>query len=261
MSLYFDSISDAGDRRQVNQDSLFCASGIVGGVRAGLFVVADGMGGLSYGETVSRYITDQFARWWREDLPSAAETHQADGESLNELLEQEVWDVNNRVNEFCSQNGEKSGSTLSLLLIYGGAYFIKNVGDSRVYLMRRRELTRLTEDQSLVAQMVREGVLQQAEAAACEKKNVLTMCIGVASSVKIFTSEGRAKKDDIFLLCSDGLHHCLTDEQIRDGLLDGKNCGDQAERLRRLIPDGAAGDNVTAIVVNCGKKALFGKND
>lgn len=242
-------LTDKGDIRAENQDSILYLTGKVGGRMAALFAVADGMGGLSYGAQVSQYITGQFERWWHEDFPRMLEAGMDSEEDIRELLEQEIWDINQAVLNFKNRMQCRSGSTLSLLLLYGKHYFIENIGDSRVYRMWGGQLVQLTSDQSLAAQMVRDCRMTKEEAQHSRMQNVLTMCIGMFPVPQSGYVSGDLISGDRFLICSDGLYHPLSGKQIEDVMADPSlNAQERAEKLRGLIGQGNASDNVSIIV-------------
>lgn len=225
-------VSDRGDRREENQDSILFLTGAFSGQPAGLFLVADGMGGLSYGAEVSRYAAEQFRRWWEEDLPSMLEQGLEKEEDIRELIEQEIWDINQAVFRFKESMSCRSGSTLSLLLLYRDRYYIENLGDSRVYRMREGRLRQLTKDQAA-------------------GKNKLTMCIGMFPVPQSLYQSGTISDGDIFLICSDGLYNPLSSGRMEAALkLSGMTAGQKAEFLRAQIREGDASDNVSAIVVS-----------
>lgn len=241
--------TDRGDIRTENQDSILCLTETVEQCPAALFLIADGMGGLSYGSQVSRYIVSQFEQWWHEDFPQMVLAGRTSKEDMKELLEQEIWDINQAVLRFKEEAGCRSGSTLSLLFLYNGFYQITNIGDSRVYLLRDGSLERLTEDQSLAAQMVREKRMTEEEARHSKEKHVLTMCIGMFQTPRSFSVCGDVKSGDLFLLCSDGLYNPLEEKQIKWVLTQpGLSAQKRAHYLRNMIEWGDASDNVSIIV-------------
>ncbi|MDO5407847.1 MAG: serine/threonine-protein phosphatase [Eubacteriales bacterium] len=250
MEFEYGAVTDRGDIRTENQDSILCLADMVAGCPAGLFVVADGMGGLSYGNRISTYITEQFLRWWNMDLPQMLLAGRSSEEDLRELLEQEIWDINQAVLQFRKTEGCRSGSTLSVLLLLKDKYYLVHMGDSRIYRLRTGELEQLTVDQSLVAQLVREHRLTEEEARASRQKNILTMCVGMFDIPRNYYSSGLLQQGDCFLLCSDGLYNPLDQERLKHGL--EQHAGDakrQAGCLRAMIQPGQASDNVSAIVV------------
>ncbi len=243
-------ICEIGDKRTSNQDSILNLQGTVGGEKAGLFIVADGMGGLSYGAEISRLIVMEFKRWWEVDIPAMEEAGCLTPTDVDELLEQEIWDIHQEALKFGQSMQRRSGSTLSLLLLLKGNYYIKNLGDSRIYRYRRGKLERLTMDQSLEAQMIREGRLDREEEGSTRYKHVLTMCIGVPRIPVTVSASGKLCSGDCFLLCSDGLYNCLEDGQIEDVLTDKDMHPQEAVySLRKMIPPGMAADNLSAVIV------------
>jgi protein phosphatase len=256
--LVYSKITDIGDIRASNQDSILCLQNNFKNYSAGLFIVADGMGGLSNGGEASNYIVSQFQNWWNQDFPEMISKKIKSNDDVGELIEQEIWDINQAVIAYGNQVQSKVGSTLSLLLIIDDRYYIKNLGDSRIYLKRNKKLLQLTEDQSLVAQLIREKKLTLEEAKHYQKKNVLTMCIGIYQEPKAFSAYGKIKDRDQFLLCSDGLYNCMEAQEIWKTLSDRDIAEEQkAQSLRSIIQLGKAKDNVSAIVLECKKKGLF----
>ena len=241
--------TDRGDVRTENQDSILLLSGTIKAQAAALFAVADGMGGLSYGAQVSRYITDQFRRWWNEDFPQLIEAGMEGEDDIRELLEQEIWDINQAVLDFKDRMQCRSGSTLSLLLLYKNRYFIENIGDSRVYLARKGRFLQLTSDQSLAAKMVRDHCMTEEEAYHSRMKNILTMCIGMFPVPQSGYRSGELFQGDCFLLCSDGLYHPLGEAKMESVLMEcGRSAQEKADLLRQMVGQGNARDNVSAIV-------------
>ena len=246
--------TDRGDVRTENQDSYLCAAGEVYGTSAALFVVADGMGGLSFGAWISQFIASRFAAWWQEDFPQMVAAGRDSSEDLEELLDQEIWDINQKLLRFNEENQCRAGSTLTLLLLYGSEFYVKNLGDSRVYRScGDGQLLQLTQDQSLIAQMVRENRMTEEEAAHSKKRNLLTMCMGMFEVPKSFSAKGFLRPGDRFLLCSDGFYNCMDTGRIERTLEERMlSPQEKADYLRRMIAPGSASDNVTVLVVEVG---------
>ena len=250
MNMRFGMICETGDKRTSKLDNVLCLLGMVGGQGAGLFIVADGMGGLSYGAEISRLIVMEFRRWWEVDLPAMEEAGCLAPADVDELLEQEIWDIHQEARRFGKSMRRKSGSTLSLLLILKGKYYIKNLGDSRIYRFRRGTLERMTADQSLEAQMIREGKICREDEGNTRYRHMLTMCVGVPEIPVAVSAEGDVRGEDCFLLCSDGLYNCLKERQLEEVLADsGLEPQDAAGCLRKMIRPGTASDNLSAVVV------------
>jgi protein phosphatase len=244
--------TDAGDVRDINQDSIFSVTKYTGQKSAGLFVVADGCGGLFFGEEASKLVVTHFNMLWDTKLEKFVETCSSiSDDMIFEVLENAIVEINNISINFGNLTNNKVGTTLSILFVVEDKYYIKNVGDSRIYLARKGKAEQLTEDQSLIADMVRNKEMTLEEAKNFSKKNVLTMCIGVFDEIKTYTKTGRIKSGDLFLLCSDGLYNYVP-ENLFYKLMSGDNKGsmaDMARLLRDSIPKGSARDNVSFILI------------
>ena len=243
------SHTDIGDVKQTNQDCIFSKSGTVGDHSVGLFIVADGCGGLAYGEEISNLVVAHFSRVWNHELKALLQYNKIKANDVDELLEKAIRDINTSALAFSRQVESKVGSTASILLTIDNRFYIKNVGDSRIYLLRGKNIVQLTEDQSLVADMIRNGEMTKEEAKSFKKKNVLTMCIGVFDEIRTYSNNGKIKAGDKFLLCCDGIHNHVSPEKMikiaknKKSPFEGK-----AEEIRNIIEPGMANDNVSTVI-------------
>lgn len=204
-----------------------------------LLIVADGMGGHRGGATASRL---------------AAETVKAqylgsDTADIPTVLRQSLSRANARIYSEAQSNPELRGmgTTTSVLAVRDSEGWLAHVGDSRIYLVRNGDIRQLTDDHSLVATMVREGLLTTAEAETHPRRNVLQRSMGVAEDVEIdVRGPIELRRDDVFILCSDGLHGVVKEDELREvAKLPIEQAAD--EFLRRALERGAP-DNVTVIV-------------
>lgn len=245
------SHSDIGDVKESNQDSILCKCGKIGKHNVGLYIVADGCGGLAYGEEISRLAVTYFTRVWNNELKELLESKKLPkpDAAIDTLLERAIKDINDKAKEFGQMVGDKVGTTLSLLLCIDKKFYIKNVGDSRIYLKRGNKITQITEDQSLVADLLRNNEISKDEALNFKKKNVLTMCIGVFENVRTYSNKGRINHGDTFLICCDGLYNNVTSKAMVKILNDRKiKFEDKCLELRNSIEKGKATDNVSSVV-------------
>ncbi|MCW2954799.1 MAG: protein serine/threonine phosphatase, partial [Conexibacter sp.] len=222
--------SDTGLQRRENEDSFFA--------RGHLFVVADGMGGAQAGEVASSIAAEAFAA----GLP--------DDGSSEERLAARVLEANARIHELSRADRERAGMGTTLTAVYldGDELAIAHVGDSRAYLWRDGELTRLTRDHSLVDELVRRGKLTEEEAAEHPQRSIITRALGPEPDVEVDTRTHRAQAGDVLLLCSDGLTSMVAEPRIADLLRDA---GNLAAAGRALIEEAnAAGgrDNITVLL-------------
>jgi serine/threonine protein phosphatase PrpC len=230
ITLSFGAATETG-ARESNEDTIFADGALA--------AVADGLGGHAAGQIASRTAIEAFRTTFR-------------GASLDDL-EQAARAANDAVWDQASQNSslEGMGTTLCAIgTIEGPALGVVSVGDSRAYLLRDGSLTQLTADHNVVSEMVARGELTPADAADHEFRFVLTRALGVAPTVEADTSVVSPKQGDRLLLCTDGLVHELTDDEITTLLA----ADDDPKRAARHLVDEAisrdARDNVSVVVVD-----------
>ena len=226
--------TDVGRVRHINQDGLVA--------RLGLFAVADGMGGHTGGEIAAEIAVE------------VLEAHRTI------VSTQDLIDAVHAMNAAIMGRAEAEpsltgmGTTLcALALVVSGdqeRLALANVGDSRVYVYAGDELQQLTEDHSLVAQLVRDGTLTATEAERHPQRNVLTRALGIDHEVSVDAWEVLPFTGDRFVLCSDGLSNELTDDQIAAVLRRLADPQEAANELVRLANDNGGRDNITVVVVD-----------
>ena len=233
-SFVWGAATDVGRVRHINQDSLVA--------RFGLYAVADGMGGHTAGEVAAEIAVEVF------------ETHR-DIVSTQDLI-QAVHEMNAAIMERADAEPALSGmgTTLcALALVVSGEQerlALANVGDSRIYVYAGDELQQLTEDHSLVAQLVRDGTLTESQADRHPQRNVLTRALGIDPQLAVDAWEVLPFAGDRFVLCSDGLSNELTDDQIAAVLRRLADPQEAANELVRLANENGGRDNITVVVVD-----------
>src|SRR5438477_12313483 len=204
-----------------------------------LMIVADGMGGHRGGATASRLAGETVKAQYL-----GSETYDI-GQALREALTR----ANARIFTEAQANPDLRGmgTTTSALVVKDNKAWFAHVGDSRIYLVRDNEIRQITEDHSLVASMVREGLLTAKEAETHPRRNVLQRSMGVAEDVEIdVQGPFDLQEGDTFILCSDGLHGLVKEPELKDvAKLDIDQAADEFVRL--ALTRGAP-DNVTVIV-------------
>ena len=224
------SVTDTGRRRRHNEDAYVC--------EPPLFAVADGMGGAQAGELASGLA----AAALRDETGELAGGEQR----VDDLIQEANRRVYQRQSEDASASG--MGTTMTVALVENGRVAIGHVGDSRAYLVRDRKLEQLTEDHSLVAELVRSGKLSPEEADSHPQRSVITRVLGTDPDVDVDTFSVDTMAGDLFLLCSDGLTSMVDDETILR--LVERNRGDlnaAAKALVRAANKGGGEDNITVI--------------
>ena len=204
------SLTDTGRKRRHNEDAFV--------VEPPLFAVADGMGGAQAGELASSLAAAA--------LKDVQEPGGGGEERVDELIQQ----ANRRVYERQSQDAAASGmgTTMTVALVEDGRVAIGHVGDSRAYLIRGRSLEQLTEDHSLVAELVRSGKLSPEEAEGHPQRSVITRALGTDPDVDVDTFSVETRPGDLFLICSDGLTSMVDDDMIMTEV--ARNRGRSQER-------------------------------
>jgi serine/threonine protein phosphatase PrpC len=222
--------TDTGRQRRENEDSAFA--------RSPVFVVADGMGGAQAGEVASRIAVETFSR----GLPESG--------SAEERLARRVLEANQRIYEVSISEREHAGmgTTLTAAYLDGSELAIAHVGDSRAYLFRDGTLKRLTQDHSLVDELVRRGKLTEKQAAEHPQRSIITRALGPEPTVEVDTWTYPVKSGDVLLLCSDGLTSMVPEDRLQ-ALLGAT--GDLEAAAQALIDEAnAAGgrDNITVVL-------------
>ncbi|MHB8241138.1 MAG: Stp1/IreP family PP2C-type Ser/Thr phosphatase [Solirubrobacteraceae bacterium] len=223
--------TDTGRQRRANEDSLLA--------RSPLFVVADGMGGAQAGEVASRIAVEAFQPGLRDDSePELA---------LAELAQA----ANARIHELSHAHAEQAGMGTTLTAVYVGQeeVAIAHVGDSRAYCLRDDELLRLTDDHSLVDELMRQGRLTPEEAVEHPQRSVITRALGPEGTVEVDTRSFRARAGDVYLLCSDGLTTMISEQQIADVLRAHPLLHDAGEALIAAANEAGGRDNVTVVLM------------
>jgi protein phosphatase len=237
MKLRTAACTDVGLRRQANEDAYALAPEL------GLFLVADGMGGHRAGQVASELATRHSLR--------AVDALQAGSVSLSERLRQAVACANAEIYRAAGEDPdlEGMGTTLVAVLATTERVALAHVGDSRAYLIRGGRIRMLTDDHSLVGQLLRRRQISEADAREHPHRHVLTRALGVRPETEPDLAELTPWAGDTFVLCSDGLTTHVRDEEIRE-IVDGdvdlqKSCD---ELVRSALERGGM-DNVTVVLV------------
>ncbi len=225
------SASDTGRERRANEDSYLA--------RAPVFVVADGMGGARAGEVASRTAVELFAGGLDERI-----------QAPEERLARRVQDANERIHELSRADARRAGmgTTITAVHVGGSELAIAHVGDSRAYCLRDGVLSMLTEDHSLVGELVRQGKLTEQEAEEHPQRSIITRALGPEPVVMVDTMTVRARGGDVYLLCSDGLTSMLADERLRQVLVGAGSLEQAGLGLIDAANEAGGRDNITVIL-------------
>jgi protein phosphatase len=230
--------SDTGRRRRRNEDNYVVAPP--------LFAVADGMGGAQAGEVASQLAA------------SALEAGDSDGLDGTERIDALIQEANRRIYDRASTDPSASGmgTTMTVALVEGMTVAIGHVGDSRAYLVRGEQMEQLTEDHSLVNELVKSGKLSEEEAHAHPQRSVITRAVGTDPDVDVDGFSIEAEEGDVFLICSDGLSDMVEDEEILELVHQNRDDLDKAVKaLVQAANRGGGEDNITAVAFRISSEA------
>ena len=223
--------TDPGRKRRQNEDAFV--------LRPPLFAIADGMGGARAGEIASA-------------LAAGALNEANTAVGGEERVKQLVQEANRRVHERASNDPATSGmgTTMTVALVEPtGDITFGHVGDSRAYVLRGDTLEQLTDDHSLVAELVRRGELSASDAEVHPQRSVITRALGTDPDVDVDAFTVHPEAGDIYLLCSDGLSDMVAGEGIEEVLLANRgDLDDAAKALVRAANRGGGDDNITAVL-------------
>jgi protein phosphatase len=223
--------TDTGRQRPANEDSYWVGNP--------LFVLADGMGGAQAGEVASQTAVEVFAG----GLPDGPGSHE-------ERLAGLVGRANARIHELAQADDAHAGMGTTLTAAYVGEddLAIAHVGDSRLYVLRDGRLQQLTDDHSLVGELVRRGQISAEEAEDHPQRSIITRALGIEDEVVVDHLTWPVRDGDVFLICSDGLTGMVSDERVAEIIRDAPSLSQAAQRLVQAANDAGGRDNITVIL-------------
>lgn len=245
-----------GQVREHNEDY------ISDNVTLGIAVLADGMGGLNAGEVASsmavHLLMEELIAYRLENSPLPAELGHAESEMPMEArVVQKAVEMANDAVFHTSQTQPQCkgmGTTIVASLFYDNKLSVAHIGDSRVYRFRDNVLDQVTKDHSFVQELIDKGLFTKEEARASDKKNVVTRALGVAPFVEVECHEYEAQVEDVYLICSDGLHDMVPDRDIERAFIElSRNLPELAGYLVELANANGGKDNVSVILIHVAK--------
>ena len=227
--------TDVGRQRTANEDSLV--------VRPPMFAVADGMGGAKAGEVASALAVE------------AVQNARDSDEPVEEQLSAIVRSANRRIYDLAvaDESRRGMGTTLTLVKVHGDEISIAHVGDSRAYRMRDGELSQLTRDHSLVAELERSGQITAEAAEHHPQRSIITRALGPEPDVEVDTYTLSGRDGDLFLICSDGLTSMISDDEVTSILRSATSLDQAAEELVLAANQSGGKDNITVILFRLGE--------
>lgn len=234
--------SDKGKVREMNQDYYYISTSLD---EVQLYILADGMGGYNGGEIASSLAVQTAKNYIENNFKDI----EKDRDSIIQLLGSSMEYANMIVYEKSKESPELQGmgTTLEICLIYNNKVYIGHVGDSRIYRIRKDFIRKLTQDHSYVQKLVKEGTITKEQAAHHPQKNMLMKALGCNAFVEPDVMVKGFLKDDILIMCSDGLSNLVDQDTIYE--MASKNIEQATKDLVELANDRGGYDNITVIII------------
>jgi PPM family protein phosphatase len=230
------ALSDVGLVRKNNEDNFFiCAPH--------LFIVADGMGGHEAGEVASKIAVTAMQEYMTKNVGNR---------NIKQRLREAVRVANREVYQEAAARHEcfGMGTTISAVFLQEDMLYWVQVGDSRVYLVREGTIQLLTEDHSLVWQLLKQGSITLEEANVHPQRNVLTRAVGTEPETEIDVGEIMLLPKDQILLCTDGLSNLVSGEEITETIVGTTDPDEAVKKLVQLAKEHGGFDNITTILID-----------
>ncbi len=236
--------TDIGKVRSMNQDSFFVSENENG---LKLYILADGMGGYKGGEIASKVATTAVSKFITEKFDEIDKSK----DSILDLLEDAITFANSAIYEESEQDEELQdmGTTLEVLLIYKNKIYIGHIGDSRIYRIRKNNMKKITTDHSYVEKLIQDGDITREEAYNHPKKNLLMKALGTDKEVDPDLIYTVLSKNDMLIICSDGLTNMITEAEILN-IVKESSPEDVVNVLVEEANESGGLDNITVIFID-----------
>lgn len=230
----------AGKNRNVNQDCFLCEEEAVGDF-SNLFIVADGMGGHNGGDFASRFCIENVRDYIADNK----------GNSIISTIRSAIKTANERIRERAGKDERLTGcgTTIVLATIKDDILYIANVGDSRLYVLQNESLSQITEDHSLVEEMIKSGIIKKEEARFNPHKNKVTRALGAEPDIEVDFFEVKLEKGDRVLLCSDGVSNMMDEETLEEIIGADKEISEICRILIDTAVNNGGKDDATVVMI------------
>lgn len=248
------AVTDIGISKKTNQDSVCIkVANTENHGQAAMIVLCDGMGGLDKGELASATVIRAFVNWFEQDLQG--HLNHISWKTFSAEWERMIKELNYKIGQYGKQIDVSLGTTVTAMLIIDGKYLIAHVGDSRAYEITD-SIRQLTEDQTFIAREIKKGNMTPEEAEKDPRRNMLLQCVGASRNVIPQILQGKVKSDSVFMFCSDGFRHVLSNEEIYEKFSPSNAVNiqtmEQSSRyLIDLVKSRQEKDNITVALLKC----------
>ena len=234
--------TDIGKARELNQDYYYVSSPEE---NINLYILADGMGGYKGGEIASSLATQSVKNYIYDNF----ENTEKQRDDILKLIKDAILYANMVVYEKSKEEKELDGmgTTLEVCLIYNNKAYIGHIGDSRIYRIRKQVMRKLTKDHSYVQKLVEDGKITREEANTHPKKNMLTKALGCTPHIEPDLRARNVEKNDILMICSDGLTNMVSEEKMYEIIKDNPETA--VEELINEANNSGGYDNITVVII------------
>ena len=252
MDFIISASTDVGIVKETNQDSLFVRTIKTSQGRMVFAVLCDGMGGLSKGEVASAAVITAFTDWMNNSL-SVLSDNIIDDLTIHRQWDTIACDQNEKIKEYGRSIGVSLGTTVTALLLTAARYYIMNIGDGRVYEITD-SFKQITNDQTVAARDVSDGLITQEQAEEDPRQNVLLQCVGASETVIPDFFYGDTVQNAVYMLCSDGFRHKIKPHEIHSTFHPSKMTNadgmkSQSDALIAINKQRIEEDNISVITV------------
>ena len=245
-------ITDIGTSKHTNQDSMLIkVARTKNQKQIALGIICVGMGGLEEGEVASATVIRNFEHWFQNELPKAVNNIEL--EHIGSEWIKMIKELNHKIMQYGKSKRINLGTTFSGILLVDYKYLIVHVGDSRIYKIEN-SLELLTEDQTFVQREINRGNMTPEEAERDSRKNILLQCVGASVEVNPEIRIGEFKENTVFMLCSDGFRHVLSENEMYmylnpNILLDKNTMEYNSRQLIEMVKNRNEKDNITVGII------------
>jgi len=215
-----------------------------------LAILADGMGGHQAGDVASKTAVNEIGEKWEKSKVS-------NSEKATKWLIKTIQEENTAIYQAGQATPEFAGmgTTIEAVAIFSQDFAVAHVGDSRIYTMIEQNLSQLTEDHSLVNELVKNGEISEEMAANHPQKNIVTQCVGMPGSIEVDASSHLINNKENLLLCSDGLTNMVSEEEITRLILSSSGAEEATEKMIDAANKHGGVDNITVLLIDFGGEA------
>jgi len=235
--------SHVGKVRENNEDSFYAKNS-----KCGVFVVADGMGGHNAGEVASKMAIDIVSNYIDENIGN---NNLKSISEINKVLDAAIEEANEKIyNEsILNESMEGMGTTFTIAIIHNMKIFVGHVGDSRAYILKNDDINQITQDHTLVCELLKNGNITELEAKNHPKRNIITKALGTDRKINPDFKSYDLEEGDLIILCTDGLTNHIDNQEIKDIFMNYLDLNEACQLLINLANDRGGYDNITIVAI------------